>query len=102
MRHDFGPAALLPSAFGALEAIILIYRCVGAPSSCAISQLGERRTYAFRAMPCPPPKLHSSYQSPIITYSFDLYDICIMETHAIDRWCQVAAAAGEVMRAGES
>ena len=40
-------------AFGALEAIILIYRCVGAPSSCAISQLGERRTYAFRAMPSP-------------------------------------------------
>ena len=53
MRHDFGPAALLPSAFGALEAIILIYRCVGAPSSCAISQLGERRTHAFRAMPFP-------------------------------------------------
>ena len=51
MRHDFGPAKLLP--FGALEAIILIYRCVGAPSSCAISQLGERRTYAFRAMPSP-------------------------------------------------
>ena len=44
--------------------------------------------------PCPPPKL----QSTIITYSFDLYDICIMETHAIDRWCQVAAAAGGVMR----
>ena len=54
MRHDFGPAALLPSAFGALEAVILIYRCVGAPSSCAISQLGERRrTYTFRAMPSP-------------------------------------------------
>ena len=41
-------------------------------------------------------------RSPIIIYSFDLHDICIMETHAIDRWCQVAAAAGEVMRAGES